>query len=383
MLDVVDAPGNDPLNPAAASAAVAGIRPCTREDIPAVARLFRKTFAKAVRQGTRSLEDQLRRELFEHPWQDANLPSLVFADVDGALIGFIAVRPLRLLFDGDPVTAAVSGSLMVDEPAKNPLVGARLLRSYLNGPQDLSLSESANAVSRPMWSKLGGRTEPAYSMEWLRVIKPAGLGVAMARERSRGAALLRPFAAAFDWCAARASRNPLRVVPVAEAGADADDDDLVGAILELVPAYRLRPAWDRDSLRWFLDQTSVKERYGPLVRRVVRDRKGQTVGAYLYCVRPQGIAFVLQVLATEKAAESVIDDLVADANRRGAAAVRGRVQPELADVLLRRRAVFVHSSSLVVRSTRADILAAIHAGDAMITGFACESWSSLIGGLFV
>jgi len=383
MLDVVDAPGNDPLNPAAASAAAAGIRPCTAEDIPAVARLFRKTFAKAVRQGTRSLEDQLRRELFEHPWQDANLPSLVFADVDGALIGFIAVRPLRLLFDGDPVTAAVSGSLMVDEPAKNPLVGARLLRSYLNGPQDLSLSESANAVSRPMWSKLGGRTEAAYSMEWLRVINPAGLGVAMARERSRGAALLRPFAAAFDRFAARVSRNPLRVVPAADAGADADDDDLVGAILELLPAYRLRPAWDRGSLRWFLDQASVKERYGPLIRRVVRDRKGQTVGAYLYCVRPQGIAFVLQVLATEKAAESVIDDLVVDANRRGAAAVRGRVQPELADVLLRRRAVFVHSSSLVVRSTRADILAAIHAGDAMITGFACESWSSLIGGLFV
>jgi len=383
MLDVVDAPGKDPLNPAAASAAAAGIRPCATEDIPAVARLFRKTFAKGSGRGTRSLEDQLRRELFDHPWRDSNMSSLVFAGAGGALIGFIAVRPLRLLFNGDPVTAAVSGSLMVDEPVKNPLVGARLLRSYLNGPQDLSLSESANAVSQPMWSKLGGKTEPAYSMEWLRVIKPAGLGVAMARNRSRGATLLRPFAAAFDWCAARTPRNPLRVDPALETGADADNDDLVGAILQLLPAYRLRPAWDRDSLLWFLEQASLKERYGPLIRRVVRDRKGQTVGAYLYCVRPRGIAFVLQVFAAEKAAASVIDDLVADAYRRGAAAVRGRVQPELADVLLRRRAVFVHSSSLVVRSQRPDILAAIHAGDALITGFACESWSSLIGGVFL
>ena len=383
MLDVVDAPGNDPLSPAAASAAAAGIRPCTAEDIPAVARLFRRTFAKGPRHGTRPLEDQLRRELFEHPWRDPNMPSLVFAGADGAPIGFIAVRPLRLLFDGEPVTAAVSGSLMVEEPAKNPLVGARLLRSYLNGPQDLSLSESANAVSQPMWGKLGGRTEPAYSMEWLRVIKPAGLGVVMARERSRGGTLLRPFAAAFDWCAARVPRNPLRVDPALEIGADADDDDLVAAILELPHVYRLRPAFDRDSLLWFLAQASLKERYGPLIRRVVRDRNGRTAGAYLYCVRPQGIAFVLQIFATEKAAESVIDDLVADAYRRGAVAVRGRVQPELADVLLRRRAVFVHSSSFVVRSKRADILAAIHAGDAMITGFAGESWSGLIGGLFL
>jgi hypothetical protein len=383
MLDVVDAPGKDPLSPAAASAAAAGIRPCAAEDIPAVARLFRKTFAKGLKQGTRSLEDQLRRELFEHPWRDSNMPSLVFAGADGVLIGFIAIRPLRLLFNGDPVTAAVSGTLMVDEPAKHPLVGARLLRSYLNGPQDLSLSESANALSQPMWSKLGGRTEPAYSMEWLRVIEPAGLGIAIARERSRGATLLRPFAAAVDWCAARVARNPLRVDPTLETGVDADDDDLVGAVLELLPAYRFRPAWDRDTLLWFLDQASLKERYGPLIRRVVRDRKGQTVGAYLYCGRPRGIALVLQIFAAEKAAESVVDDLVANAYRRGAVAVRGRVQPELADVLLRRHAVFVHSSSLVVRSKRPDILAAIHAGDAMITGFACESWSGLIGGLFV
>ena len=100
-------------------------------------------------------------------------------------------------------------------------------------------------------------------------------------------------------------------------------------------------------------------------------------------MRPGGVAFVLQVLAAPKAREAVVDDLLADASRRGAVAVRGRVQPDLADVLLRRHAVFVHSSSTVVRSGRKDLLSMIQAGEAMITGLACESWSGLIGGFFI
>ncbi len=363
--------------------ATAGIRPCTIEDIPAVARLFRATFSRGLTSGERSLEVVLRRELFEHPWRDPDLPSLVFADADGAVTGFIAVRPLRLLFNGSPVTAAVGGTLMVDKSINNPLMGARLLRSYLNGAQHLSLSESANEISQTMWNKLGGRTEPAYSMEWFRVFRPAGLAVAILSGRSRAAGVLRPFASAFDWCAARFRRNPLRVGPPHAEAADVDEDALVDAILSLTSAYALRPDWDRESLLWFVSQASQKERFGPPVRRVVRDGKGGVAGAYLYCVREHGVAFVLDIFAAPKAEETVVDDLFADASGRGAVAVRGRVQPELADLLLRRRAVFLHASSMVVHSKRGDLLSTIRSGEALITGLAGESWSALIGGRFI
>ncbi|MEP5514782.1 MAG: hypothetical protein ABJP87_07555, partial [Bauldia litoralis] len=73
----------------------------------------------------------------------------------------------------------------------------------------------------------------------------------------------------------------------------------------------------------------------------------------------------------------------ADAKRRGAVAIRGRVQPEFADLLLRRRAVFLHASSMVVHARRSDLFAPIHGGEALITGLAGESWSALIGGLFI
>lgn len=382
MLDVADVP-NGGLSGQARLGAPSGIRPFTVDDIPAVAHLFRGVFLKNAKRGAHSLEDTLKREFFEHPWRDPNLPSLVFADAKGGVTGFIGVRPLRLRFNGEPVMAAVGGSLMVDDPTHNALTGARLLRSFLNGPQDLSVSESANAVSQPMWDKLGGRTEPAYSMDWLRVFKPAGLTIAVAADRFAPARLLRPFAAAFDWCAARVRRNPLRVDTGFDKGVDVDTDEIVEAILRLSPSDGLRPDWDRESLRWFIEQAAEKERFGPLVRRVVHDRHGATVGAYVYCVRARGVALVLQIFAGPRAAEDVVDDLIADAGRRGAVAVRGRVQPELADILLRRRAVFLHVSSMVVRSKRSELLKAIQAGQATITGLASESWSGLIGGLFI
>jgi hypothetical protein len=383
MLDVAEVPKQGLGGGGASPGVVAGIRPFTVDDIPAVAHLFREIFLKDAKRGTRSLEDTLKREFFEHPWRDPNLPSLVFANAEGGVTGFIGVRPLRLRFNGEPVMAAVCGSLMVDEPARNALTGARLLRSFLNGPQELSVSESANTLSRPMWDKLGGRTEPAYSMDWLRVFKPGGLAVAVATDRFAAARLLRPFAAVFDWCAARVRRNPLRVDTGLDRGVDVDADEIADAILRLSPSDGLRPDWDRESLNWFLERASEKERFGPLVRRVVRDRRGTVVGAYVYCVRARGVALALQIFAEKSAAEDVVDDLIADASRRGAVAVRGRVQPELADILLRRRAVFLHVSSTVVRSKRADLLKAIQAGQATITGLACESWSGLIGGLFL
>ncbi|MCB1497232.1 MAG: hypothetical protein KDJ86_15695 [Bauldia sp.] len=378
MLDAGVIRSNDQRDPVAAG----GIRPCGVDDIPAVARLFQTTFQQGRKAGGQSLELHLRRELFEHPWQDPRLPSLVFEGADGAVAGFIAVRPHRLLLDGEPVLAAVGGTLMVDKSVSNPLMGARLLRSYLNGPQDLSFSETANEISRSMWDRLGGRTEPAYSMEWLRILRPAAMAVDVLATKSRAATAVAPLARLFDRGAARLRANPLPVDPSRDRGEEVGESDFVDAVLPLSATYPLRPDWNRESLSWFVGQASEKERFGPPVRRIVRDRKGRPVGAYLYCVQPGAIAFVLDIFAAPKAAEEVVDDLIADAWRRGAIAVRGRVQPELADLLLRRKAVFVHASSMVVHTRRAELLAAIHSGDALITGLAGETWSALIGGLF-
>jgi hypothetical protein len=363
----------------------ATIRPCRSEDLPAVAAIFRKQFHNRIKPNSVPIEGYLKEVFLEHPWRDEKVQSLVCVGPDQSVLGFIGVFPLRLAFDGVPLSGAISGTLMVNDPAAQPLAGARLLRAFLNGGQQISVSESANGISQIMWDKLGGATSAPYSMEWLRVFKPARFAVAVGSERTSALNLFGPLAGAFDSVAGMLKRNPLRLGTegVGFSGADIDEAKTIDLLIGLSASYRLRPEWDRASLAWFLAQAAEKRRYGPLVRRAVRNRKGVTVGVYLYCVRPKAIAFVLQILAAPQAADAVVDDLLANAVRKGAVAIRGRTQPELADILLRRKAIFLHAASTVVHSKREDILAVIRSGEALITGLAGESWSRLIGGTFI
>lgn len=377
MLAVAEADGSK------TGAGQAAIRPCLATDLPAVAALFRRTFLPRGRRGSVPLETYLKDVFLDHPWRDAALQPLVYVNGEGAVEGFIGVLPIRLVHQGETVRAASAGSLMVEHAADNPLAGARLMRTFLAGPQDFSVSDSANDVSQRMWEKLGGRTAASYSMEWLRVLRPAGFAAAVLADRRRGLGFLRPLAVPADAVATRLARGMFAAEPPAEAGADVDDATLLDVIPHLTERYAIRPDWDRQSLAWFLAHAGEKERYGPLVRRVVRNRKGAAIGVSLYCVRRRGIAFAVQTLAERGAEDAVIADLLADARRRGAVAVRGRVQPEFADALLRRHAVFVHAASTVVQSRRADLLSVVASGEALLTGLAGESWTRLIGGFFL
>ena len=166
------------------------IRAFSPEDMPAVAELFQKTFLNRRRSASESLKTYLAELFLHHPWYDPELASRVYVSPDGAVRGFIGVLPLHMCFRGRKIRAAIAGSLMVDRPEENPLAGARLLRSFANGPQELSISENANRVSENMWQKLGGRTVTFESLEWLRILRPAGAGIAIAREWFAAAALL-------------------------------------------------------------------------------------------------------------------------------------------------------------------------------------------------
>jgi hypothetical protein len=360
------------------------VRPCIPDDLPAVAALFAKTFKIRSRAGAPRLDAYLKQAFLDHPWRDPRISSLVFVDRRDAVMGFIGVHPLRLMFRGEPVLGAGAGSFMVDHPEDNPLAGARLMRTFLNGPQDVSLSESANAVSQRMWEGLGGKTVAPYSMEFLRVFRPAGLALALGAQRAAALNVLTPVARGLD-AVARQLVPRLRLQGLDKAKVNvvaAADSEIADALLSLSANYALRPQWERDTLLWLLSHAAEKDRFGSLTRRLVLGRNGTPVGAYLYYVRANGIALVLQMMARADAIETVTDKLFAETFAAGAVAVRGRVQPEFADALLRRRAIFLHVASTLAHSRRGDLMAAVRGGDALITGLAGESWSQLIGGAF-
>ena len=362
------------------------IRPCAVADIHAVARIFQKAFRDRRRPAPASLESYLCELFLDHPWRDPETESRVFIGPDGQVSGFIGVLPIRMSFHGKPVRAALATSLAVENPSESPMAGARLLRSYLTGPQDLCVSETSNPTAQDMWERMGGSSIADYSMEWVRVMRPAGFGIALAAELASAAKLLRPIAALADRLVMRGDENAFRR-PEMPAGfysdADVSDESLLEHIPRFAEKYALRPDWDRESLSFFLRHAGRKGRHGELYRRMVYGRNKAPVGCYLYYGRPGGIAWVLQILVLPEATNAVIANIIAHADALGCVAVRGRTYPQLLDSLLRHRCFLLQRSSTTVYSKNTDLLAAIRSGDAFIIGLAGEGWTRLIGEQFV
>jgi len=361
----------------------AQVRACTPDDMPAVAGLFQRTFRNARHARTASLTSYLRELHFEHPWRDPALASKVFV-TDGAVRGFIGILPLRLAFRGRTLRAAVATSLMVESSQENPLAGARLFRAYLSGPQDVSLSDSANPVSRGMWERLGGKTAPSESMEWVRPFRPFATALALGADVVPPLRFARPLAPLGDGVAGLFNRDLMHVHP-ADAGAhdsEASDEDLIRLIPELASVYEVRPTWDPATLRWILAHAADKNRHGPMVRRVVHGKDGRALGCYIYYGRRGGVAWVLQLLARPDAIGPVLDQLLVNALARGCVGVRGRSQARLLDALQRRHCLFFHRSATVVHSHDAELVAAVRAGEALVTGLTGDAWTRLIGDTF-
>ena len=361
---------------------LAGLRACEADDLPAVARLFAKTFRNNRQRAAGQIEAHYRTLLFGHPWRDPDLKSTVSIARSGHINGFICALPVRLMLGARPVRAALASSLMVEDAGQDPLAGARLIRSYLRGPQDLSFSDTSNAIARGLWEKLGGSVGPLFSMEWVRPLRLAGTGAAfVSGAQPVAGALMKPFARVADRVLDSIGRSlPLDPVPGQIEAHAADSPQFLALMAQLASSYRLRPQWTQDSLGWFIGQARTKERFGALACKLVRDRRGRPVGCFLYCGRPNGIAFVLQVLAEPGQAGGVLDALLADAAALGCVAVRGRTQPELMAALQARNCVFVTRSFLTYHAKDGEILAAVRSGDALLTGLAGESWSRFIGG---
>jgi hypothetical protein len=198
--------------------------------------------------------------------------------------------------------------------------------------------------------------------------------------------LLRPLRLLVDPIATRIPGNPFALPAAAaqyESDADVNDEALLEAIPRFTARYPLRPDWDAASLAWFLTHVARKDRHGELFRRMVYGRDREPIGCYLYYVRPHSVAWVLQMLARPKAADAVVESLFAHAARQESVAIRGRAQPEFLDALMRRSSVFFHRSSMVVAARRRELVEAMRAGQALVTGLAGEGWTQLIGGTFL
>jgi hypothetical protein len=353
------------------------IREFHEGDLAEVAGLFCRVFRAKGRANPAAVAGHLRDVYLGHPWPDADSPSLVLED-GGRVRGFFGVLPFPMRFRGAAVRAAVGGNYMVDPDLKDPFAGVRLLKQFLAQPRDLSMTDTSNDTGRKSWESQGGTTLHLYSLQWLRLLRPAGFVLAAAgrvKPMRPLAALARPCGALADAVAARLPKSPF--VPVA---GDLDARELTPEVLlagieSLKRQQLLLPDHTPESLAWLLGMARQKREFGPLVGRALY-RKDSLVGWYLYYPNPGKWGQVLQLMARPGQVRAVFDHLLADAYARGSVAVMGRVHPQQMSDLAGAKCVFLNRNTYTQIHTRDEELRhAVLRGEAMLTRLEGEWWT--------
>ena len=281
-------------------------------------------------------------------------------------MGFLGSHPRRMRFGDRALRMACSGQLVAD-PAGRPGVGALLLRKYMAGPQDLTITDGATDTVRSMWEALGGDTSALASLGWTRVLRPAGFARAMLARRGR--TLPGPVARVVDAAAGR------RLAPEPAAGVTEPltTAALADAAESLARECDLRPAYDEGYLGWLLAEAEAVRSRGPLERRLV-SVDGVIAGWYVAYMPEGGVAQALQVGCAARQAGPVLDQLFADAAAAGCAAVQGRLEPALLAAIRERRCLVRRSEWALVAAREPELLAAIAYGRALLTRLDGEWW---------
>jgi hypothetical protein len=114
---------------------------------------------------------------------------------------------------------------------------------------------------------------------------------------------------------------------------------------------------------------------GTLVKRLVRRETGDVDGWFVYYALKGDIGWVVQVTASERSVDRVLDHLFFDASSRGVAALRGRLEGHVREPLSRRDCYLrVADAQALVHSRRPDLLHAVHSGRSLLTRLEGEWW---------
>ena len=156
------------------------VRPFGEKDIPQVADLHRRVFRTdegPSRPAAKSYPAYFQTVYLTNPWSDPQIPSLVYENSTGVILGFLGVVPRPMSLRGRPLTAAVSSQFIVEPGDGSGMIAVHLAKTFLSGPQDLSLADEAGMATRKLCESLGGTTVLLYSLYWGRLLRPCQFGL--------------------------------------------------------------------------------------------------------------------------------------------------------------------------------------------------------------
>jgi hypothetical protein len=349
------------------------IRPFIAADIPQVVRLH-----KAMFNPDETADDEsgpsggyFTQVFLENPSRDSSLPSLVYEDEDGHIVGFLGVVLRRMSLNGEALKAAICSQLVVDAASRRANVAVQLAGTFLDGPQDVSICDEANDAARTLWERLGGTTALLQSIYWTRPLRPARLALSFLRKRhalAPLAAVAGPPSFLVDALAVRMPRSLFFQPHPGDAAEDLRAETVLPRMAEFAPDL-LRVEYDDCTFEWLLKRASERRGDGVLHKTVVRN--GETIrGWYLYHLDQRGAANVLQIAVKPSSVREVLDCLFHDAWQHGATVVTGRLEPRLLEALSDKLCFFNRRGSwMLVNAKRRELLRAFQDGDAFFSRF--------------
>ena len=352
------------------------IRSLRQDDLSQVVALYRSYLAVPNFAGEDELRMAFEQVFLGQPLSDPSIPSLVFEGSDGEILGFIGSLVHRMQFEQRSVRLACSSSLVVSPRARQLGAGGLLLRKYLAGPQDLTMTDTAGSATEQMWKRLGGSKYHLGSVTWLHLIHPlrAAVGLKLWHlGRHQRLPLVRPLCRPLDAAYSR-SDNTDGTSDAEKHTEEQLSPQLLIDHLRLGPQqFHLWPDYDAESLGLLFDQIGRSRSNGQLVKNFVRDARGQPLGWYIASLLPSDIYRVLGLAATPGNEELMFHHVLRRAKDLNAAAVAGRVEPWLLEVFPKRMMMFSRVRFLFHSRDEA-ICDAVRSGKALLTGLESDIW---------
>lgn len=273
------------------------------------------------------------------------------------------------------------------DPESRASMGAmQLVRAFMKGPQDVSITDSANESARQLLRSLGFTVVPVYSVIWARPLRPSQYflhGVSRLKKNKTIAtigAVVSPFCLAADYLAAKVKLSPFRQTFPATTAEDLDTETLLRCLASVPTKHWIVPQYTRESLDWVLQFLDKRKAMGELRKVLLRDASKKIVGWYIYGLSRRIVGEVLQIGTDGGHVGEVLDHLFHDAWQHGLLGLHGRMEPQFMEELTQRACVFLRNGSwTLAHSNKPELLNGIFSGTAFFSRLDGE-WSLRFGG---
>jgi hypothetical protein len=238
------------------------------------------------------------------------------------------------------------------------------------------MTDTAGSATERMWKRLGGSMYDLGSVTWLHLLHPlrAAVGLRLWHlGRQQWLPPARPLCRPVDAVYSRFN-NTDGASDVEKHTEEHLSPQLLIDHLRLGPQqFQLWPDYDAGSLGMLFDQIGRSRSNGQLVKNFVRDARGQPLGWYIASLLPSDIYRVLGLAATPGNEELLFRHVLRSAKDLNAAAVAGRLEPGLLEVLPRRTLMFSRVRFLFHSGNEA-VSDAVRSGKALLTGLEGDIW---------